>query len=88
MSLDDAVREMSEARHGDGAMFYAKEVLSLIEAHHQIMRVANDPKHPPEVQAQRKALMSIPAQIIRQEALKVFNEYFIPEFNKWVETTK
>ena len=83
MSLEDAVREMAEIRHGDGAMFYAKEILSIIEAHHHIVRISNDPKFPPDVRAQRKALLSIPAQILRQEALKLFNDYFIPEFRKW-----
>lgn len=87
MSLDDAVRDMAEARHGDAALFYAKEILSIIEAHHQILRISNDPKYPAEVQAQRKAIMSIPAKILRQEAIKMFNDYFIPEFKKWVEAS-
>lgn len=86
--LKEAVRQMAEARHGDSAMFYAKEILSVIEAHHQIVRIGNDPKFPEEVRAQRKALMSIPAQILRQEAQKLFTDYFIPEFNKWLENTK
>jgi hypothetical protein len=88
VSLEEAVRQMAEARHGDSAMFYAKEILSLIEAHHQIVRISNDPNFPAEVKAQRKALMSIPAQIIRQEAQRVFSDYFIPEFEKWLENTK
>jgi hypothetical protein len=85
--LKEAVRQMAEARHGDSAMFYAKEILSLIEAHHQIAMIANDPKFPPEVRAQRKALMDIPKQIVRQKALTLFNDYFVPEFKLWLENT-
>ena len=87
--LKEAVRQMAEARHGDSAMFYAKEILALIEAHHQIVMIGN--AHvgiPPEVRAQRKALMTIPAQLVRQQVQKLFIDYFMPEMEKWLENTK
>lgn len=87
MTREEVMQELNEKRHGDGAMLYAKEILALIEAHQQIVRAGNDPRFPPEIQEQRKALMAIPAQIIRQRAQAIFRDYFIPEFKKWEDNS-
>lgn len=89
MNLDQARQEMAELHHSSSTMNYGANLLGLIEAHRQLERLSHSkqPNLSDEQNNQRKMLIQLVMTIVRNEVKVHMRNYFLPEYEKWLEVT-